>query len=77
MNTNTDFIEQYHTFNSQGCPNELIFGDRNDQPIPPGYYIFLYYSHDDSSIDNVPIYVKGVEPDNELLQKTTPKTMKK
>ena len=34
---NTYIIEQYHTFNSQGFPNELLFEDQNDQPTPPGY----------------------------------------
>ena len=29
-----DVIERYDTFNTKGCPEDLIFGDFNDQPIP-------------------------------------------
>ena len=29
-----DVIDQYETFNTKGCPEDLIFGDFNDQPIP-------------------------------------------
>ena len=32
-----DVIERYDTFNTKGCPEELIFGDFNDQPIPYTY----------------------------------------
>ena len=32
-----DFIKQYDTFNTKGCPEDLIFGDFNDQPIPSTY----------------------------------------
>ena len=30
-------IEQYDTFNTRGCSEDLIFGDFNDQPIPSTY----------------------------------------
>ena len=30
-------IEQYDTFNTKGCSEDLIFGDFNDQPIPSTY----------------------------------------
>ena len=32
-----DVIERYNTFNTKGCPGDLIFGDFNDQPIPSTY----------------------------------------
>ena len=32
-----DAIEQYDTFNTKVCPEDLIFGDFNDQPIPSTY----------------------------------------
>ena len=32
-----DAIEQYDTFNTKGCPEDLIFGEFNDQPIPSTY----------------------------------------
>ena len=32
-----DVIERYGTFNTKGCPEDLIFGDFNDQPIPSIY----------------------------------------
>ena len=32
-----DVIEQYNTFNTKGCPEDLIFGGFGNQPIPPTY----------------------------------------
>ena len=32
-----DVIERYNTFNTKGCPEDLIFGNFNDQPIPSTY----------------------------------------
>ena len=32
-----DVIEQYNTFNAKGGPEDLIFGDFNNQPIPSTY----------------------------------------
>ena len=32
-----DVIEQYDTFNTKGCLEDLIFGNFNDQPIPSTY----------------------------------------
>ena len=55
-------IEQYDTFNTKGCPNELIFGEFNDQPIPSNYYNFLNYNDD---IDN---NIPGTPVDNSLLE---------
>ena len=34
-------IELYHTFNTKLCPDKLIIGGFNDQPIPSDYYNFL------------------------------------
>ena len=33
-----DLIEGYDTFNNEGCPEDLIFGDFYYQPIPFTYY---------------------------------------
>ena len=30
-------IERYNNFNSKGCTEDLLFGDFNNQPIPPTY----------------------------------------
>ena len=38
VNTTEDVIERYDTFNTKGCPEDLIFGDFNDQPIPSTYF---------------------------------------
>ena len=56
-------IEQYDSFNTKGCPDELIFGNLRDQPIPPDYYEFLndnYY--DDNNTPGTP--VEGVFTEN-------------
>ena len=37
VNMNEDVIERYSTFSTKGCPEDLIFGDFNDQPIPSIY----------------------------------------
>ena len=47
-----DVIECYVTFNTKGCPHELVFGAFNDQPIPPDYYNFL--NGDDNDENNIP-----------------------
>ena len=41
-----NMIERYYTFNTKRCPEELIFGDFNDQPIPSNYYNFLNYDNE-------------------------------
>ena len=49
-------IERYGAFNTKGCPDELIFGDFNDQPIPSNYYNLLN-DDDDNDYDygnNIP-----------------------
>ena len=45
-------IERYDTFNTKRCPDELIFGGFNYQPIPPNYYYFL--NGDDDNVNNIP-----------------------
>ena len=42
-----DVIERYDTFNTKGFPEDLIFGDFNDQPIP-STYSDLTNDHDDN-----------------------------
>ena len=34
---NEDVIGRYDTFSTNGCPEDLIFGDLNGQPIPSTY----------------------------------------
>ena len=34
INMSEDVIELYYMFNTKGCPEDLIFRDFNDQPIP-------------------------------------------
>ena len=60
---NEDAIERYYTFNKKGYPDELIFGDFNDQPIKSGYYNIL---NDDNDDDNniTSTSVDYVLPDN-------------
>ena len=48
-----DAIEYYDTFNTKGCPYELIFGDFNDQSIPSDYYNLLNDDNDDGN--NIPV----------------------
>ena len=53
--------EKYDTFNTKGCPNELIFGDFIDPPIPSEYYNLL--NNDDYDGNNIP----GTPVDDSLL----------
>ena len=34
---NEDGLERYDMFNTKVCTEDLVFGDFNDQPIPPTY----------------------------------------
>ena len=53
-----DLIEHYDTFNTKVCPDELMFGDFNDQSIPSDYYNFLNnYDDDGNNIPGTPIDV--------------------
>ena len=79
---NEGFIEQYTTFNTKGCPEDLIFGDLNNQPIPSTYSdLTNNYDGNDTPIDASQADNKGVEytvvpndEDNDCnrLQKLTP-----
>ena len=57
-----DVIEQYDTFNTKGFPDDLIFGDFNDQPIQSTYYDLIDdYDDNGNQIDNALIDNEGVE----------------
>ena len=46
-----DAIERYGTFNTKGCPKDLIFVDFSDQPIPSTYFdITNDYDNDGTQI---------------------------
>ena len=56
-----DVIERYETFYTKGCPDELIFDDFNDWPIPSNFYNLLNDDYNDGN--NVP----GTPVDDDLL----------
>ena len=57
-----DVIEKYKTFNTNGFPEDLIFGDFNNQPIPSTYSDLINdYNDDGAPIDDS-------LADNELLE---------
>ena len=57
-----DFIERYNKFNTKGCPEDLIFGDFNDEPIPSTYsYLKNDYNKDVTQIEAALTDNKGVE----------------
>ena len=64
---NRGVIGRYDTFNTKGCPDDLIFGYLDSQPIPSKYYNFL--NDDDEDGNNIPgtpieytlTYNKGLE----------------
>ena len=69
-------IEQYDTFNTKCCPEDLIFDDFNDQPIPYTYsYLTNDYDNDGTKIDSSLTDNEGVEdavvPNNEKTMKTS------
>ena len=52
VNMTEDVIEIYDTFNTKGCPEDLIFCDFNDQPIPSTYSDLTNdYDNDGTQID--------------------------
>ena len=72
INMTEDVIKRYVTFNTKGCPEDLIFGDFNDQPIPSTYSDLTNdYDDDVTKIDSYLMENKGVEdaviPNNENL----------
>ena len=57
-----DVIELYDTVNKKRCPEELIFGDFNDQPIPSTYSDLTNdYDDDGTQIDAAITDNEGVE----------------
>ena len=62
VNTTEDVIEQYDTFNTKGCPEDLIFGDFNDQLIPSPYSDLTNdYDEDGTQIGDALTENEGVE----------------
>ena len=55
-------IERYETFNTKGCPDEIILVNLNDQPIPSKYYNIL--NDDDDNGNNIP----GTPVENSLTE---------
>ena len=60
-------IERYDTFNTKGCPDELIFGDFNDQPIPSDNYNLIKDENDNSNNVSGPP-VDDALPENKVLE---------
>ena len=57
-----EVIERYDTFNTKGCPEELIFGDFNYQPIPSTYSDLTNdYDYNGTQIDAALTDKKGVK----------------
>ena len=57
-----DVIERYDTFNTKGCPEDLIFGYFNDQSIPSNYSDLKNDDDDDGTqIDSALKDNEGVE----------------
>ena len=57
-----DSIERYDNFNTKGCPEDLIFGDFNDQLIPSIYSDLTNdYDEDGTQIDTTLTDNEGVE----------------
>ena len=55
-------VELYDMFNTKGCPEDLIFGDFNDQPIPYTYSDLTNdYDDNGTQIDDALTDKKGVE----------------
>ena len=62
-----DYIERYDTFNTKVCPDKLIIGDFNYQPIPSNYYSFINDDNDDGN--NIPGTAVGdALPDNKGVE---------
>ena len=62
VNMTEDFIERYDTLNTKGCPEDLIFGDFNDKPIPSTYSDLTNdYDNNGTQINASPTYKEVVE----------------
>ena len=60
-------IEQYGTFHTKVCPDELILCNFNEQPIPSDYYNFLNdENYDGNNVTSTP--VDNTLQDNKLLE---------
>ena len=61
VNMTEDVIERYGNFNTKGCPEDLIFGDFDNQPIPSTYSYFIHGRDEDGpTIEAALGYNKGV-----------------
>ena len=59
---NEGVVERYDNFNTKGCPEDLIFGDFNNQPIPSTYSDFTNdYDKDGTQIVAALTDNEGVE----------------
>ena len=57
-----DSIEWYKNFNTKGCPEDLVFGDFNNQPIPSTYSGLINdYDENVTPIDASLADTKGLE----------------
>ena len=57
LNMTQDVIERQDTFNTKGCPEDLVFGGFNNQPIPYTYSdLTNYYDDNGTQIDAVLTY---------------------
>ena len=62
-----DVLDHHDTFNTKGCPDELVFGNFNDQPVPSDYYNIL--NDDDDNDNDIPgTPVGDTLPDNEGVE---------
>ena len=62
VNMTEDVIKLYENFNTKGCPEELIFGDFNNKPIPYTYSDFINdYDDGGTKIDSALADNKRVE----------------
>ena len=57
-----DAIKRYDTFNTKGCPEDLIFGNFNDQPIP------FTYSDLTNDYDDDGTQIDAALTDNKLVE---------
>ena len=67
VNITEDVIKRYENFNTKGCPDILIFGDFNDQPIPSNYFNIL--NDDDDDVNNIIVTpIDYVIPENKGVE---------
>ena len=50
-----DVIECYDNLNIKGCPDEPLFGDFHDQPIPRDYYDSINDNYDNADNNNTAV----------------------